>query len=101
MIEAAESVERFVTERRRADLDSDEMLLFAVVQALQIIGEAASRISQQTRLAAPSVPWPLIIGMRNRLIHAYADINRDIVWRTATAEVPTLIPLLASLLPAK
>lgn len=85
--------------RERADLDSDTMLLFAVVQAIQIVGEAASRVSPETRQATPSVPWARIIGMRNRLVHAYADIDREIVWKTVTVEIPAVLPLLTALLP--
>ncbi|MGH7077148.1 MAG: HepT-like ribonuclease domain-containing protein [Acetobacteraceae bacterium] len=99
MIEAAETAQRFIAGRKRADLDSDAMLLFAVVQAIQIVGEAASRISPETRSAAPSVPWARIIGMRHRLIHAYADIEPEVVWRTASAEIPALLTMLVPLLP--
>ena len=75
MIEAAQTAQRFVEGRRRADLDTDKMLLFAVVQAIQIIGEAASRISSETRATTPFVPWARIVGMRNRLVHAYDEID--------------------------
>ena len=57
MIEAAEAVETFVAGRHRADLDTDRMLLFALVRAVEIIGEAASRVSAETRATAPAVPW--------------------------------------------
>ena len=59
------------------------MLLFALVRATEIIGEAASRVSPESRTTAPTVPWARITGMRNRLIHAYFDIDHDILWRTA------------------
>jgi uncharacterized protein with HEPN domain len=98
MIEAAQTAQRFIAGRQRADLGSDEMLLFALVQAIQIVGEAASRISQETRTAASSVPWARIIGMRNRLVHAYIDIDHEVVWTTATVEIPELLPLLIPLL---
>ncbi len=94
MIEAARSAQNFMHGRARADLDSDLMLLFAVVRAIEIVGEAASRISEDGRAAMPGVPWPAVIGMRNRLVHAYFDINREIVWKTVTEELP---PLLAAL----
>jgi uncharacterized protein with HEPN domain len=97
MIEAAESVARFIAGRSRDDLDRDEMLRFAVVRAIEVIGEAASQITPQTRATIPQVPWAGIIGMRNRLIHAYADINLTLVWKTATEEVPALLPLLRAL----
>ncbi len=94
MIEAAQTAQRFLDGRRREELEADTMLRFKGVQALQIVGEAASKVSAETRSATPSVPWARIIGMRNRLVHAYADINREVVWRTVTVEIP---PLLASL----
>ncbi len=53
----------------------------------------------QTRLAAQSVPWSQIVAMRNRLVHAYFDINRDILWKTAVEEVPHLLRLMAPLIP--
>jgi len=100
MIEAAQNAQQFMAGRQRSDLDADRMLLFAVVQALQIVGEAASKISHETRSSASSVPWAQIVGMRNRLVHAYADIDRDVVWKTVTEEIPALLPLLLPLLPA-
>lgn len=91
MIEAAEDALHFVAGRSRHDLDSDRMLLFAVVRALEIVGEAASKISPATRIAHPAIPWPAIIGMRNRLVHAYFEIDTDIVWVAVTQEVPALL----------
>ena len=94
MIEAAQSAVKFCHGRKRSDLDNDEMLLFAIVRAIEIIGEAASKVSLQRRASIPAVPWPSIISMRNRLAHAYFDINCGIVWETATVEVPELLALL-------
>jgi len=97
MIEAGESIARFLVGRDRGALDSDEMLLLAVVRALEIFGEAASQLSEQARTAAPNVPWKAIIGMRNRIVHAYWDINKTIVWKAAAQEVPALLPILREL----
>jgi uncharacterized protein with HEPN domain len=94
MIDAAEAVAQFVAERSRDDLDRDRMLLFALVHAIEIFGEAASKLSPETRAAAPEIPWSAIISMRNRLIHGYFDVDTTIVWKTATEEVPVLVPLL-------
>jgi uncharacterized protein with HEPN domain len=98
MIDAAESAEQFLAGRRRADLDSDRMLLFALVRSIEIIGEAASKVSEKTRSVTPNLPWKAIIGMRNRLIHAYFDIDADVLWVTATVEVPDLLKRLRGLL---
>ncbi|MDB5481022.1 MAG: uncharacterized protein JWO83_2075 [Caulobacteraceae bacterium] len=96
MIEAGETVARFVAGRQRGDIDSDEMLRFALVRAVEIIGEAASRVTQEGREEIPSAPWPDVIFMRNRLIHAYFNVDHTILWKTATEEVPTLLALLRS-----
>ena len=99
MLEAAENAQRFISGKSREDLDTDPMLLFALVRAIEIIGEAASRVSTEQRTASSTVPWTAIVAMRNRLIHAYFDIDRDIVWRTVTEEIPSLRSQLLQLLP--
>jgi uncharacterized protein with HEPN domain len=66
MIEAAEAVENFVVGRRRTDLDNDQMLAFALTHAITMIGEAASKITENTRASIPALPWSNIISMRNR-----------------------------------
>ena len=91
MIEAAESVEQFASGRKRGDLDTDRMLLFAIVRAIEVIGEAASRVTDETQVASPGVPWASIVGMRNRLIHGYFDIDSDVVWKTVKEEIPGLL----------
>lgn len=98
MLDALESARRFAKDRERNDLNTDEMLLFALVQAITIAGEAASRISPQSRGEMPDLPWDSIVGMRNRLVHAYFDIDRDVVWATVTQAVPPLIALLTEFL---
>ncbi len=80
------------------------MLVFALMHALHIVGEAAARISAETRDQCPEVPWARMTGMRHRLVHAYFDINFDInfdiLWTTASETAPALLsqirPLLAS-----
>jgi uncharacterized protein with HEPN domain len=98
MIEAAEAVQSFIDGRQRVDLDRDRMLLFALVRAIEIIGEAASKLSSEARMEMPSVPWTGVIAMRNRLVHAYFDIDRMILWRTATEEIPSLLSVLRAVL---
>jgi uncharacterized protein with HEPN domain len=96
MIDAAEAIVGFIAGRKRGDLDSDRMLLFALVRAIEIIGEAASKVSAESRTTTPTVPWAQITAMRNRLVHAYFDIDHDVVWRTAIEEVPALLLQLRS-----
>jgi uncharacterized protein with HEPN domain len=97
MVEAAQIAIGFVSGRQRADLDKDKMLLFAVMRAIEIVGEAASKISDETRSAHGGIPWRAIIGMRNRLVHAYFDINADVVWQTVAVEIPQVLPALVAL----
>jgi uncharacterized protein with HEPN domain len=82
---------RFTEGRSREDLDKDEMLAFALVHAILIVGEAAGKVTAELRDQHPQVPWALITGMRNQLVHAYFDINHDILWTTATESVPELL----------
>ena len=81
----------FLEGRSAEDLSRDRMLFLAVVKETEIIGEAAARISDDTRQALPAIPWPKIIGIRNRLIHAYADVDLSIVWSTVTSAMPQLL----------
>jgi uncharacterized protein with HEPN domain len=94
MVEAAESAVQFLAGRQRPDLDEDRLLLFAVVRAIEVLGEAASQVSAETRATHAGIPWRAIVGMRNRLIHAYFEINTETVWQTVTQEIPTLLPQL-------
>ena len=66
------------------------MLFFAVVRAVEIIGEAAGKISEETRADHDDIPWSAIAGMRNRLVHAYFDIDASIVWVAVTEEIPAV-----------
>ena len=90
MLDAIRAALGFVDGRSRSDLDDDQMLQFALVRAVEIVGEAASRISPEGRTCVRDVPWVDVVGMRNRLVHAYFDINRDILWKTVTTSLPDL-----------
>ena len=91
MLDAARKAQAFAAGRSREDLDSDEMFAFALTRALEIIGEAAARVSQETRADLPQIPWRSIIGMRNKLIHDYIAVDYDILWVTVETELDTLI----------
>jgi len=91
ILDAAREAMGFVRHRRREDLDGDRQLVWALVKAIEIIGEAASQLSMDARKEVPGIPWEKIIGMRHRLVHAYFDINRDILWKTVRDGLPPLI----------
>jgi uncharacterized protein with HEPN domain len=90
MLDAANEALTFIQDRIRADLDSDRMLVLSLIRELEIIGEAASKISAETRSQNTSIPWQDISGMRNRLIPAYFDVDLDTVWSTVSRDLPTL-----------
>ena len=94
MLEAAEAATKFTAGKTRDDFGTDQMLAFSVLRALEVLGEAANKVSPDVRKKLTAVPWADIVGMRNWLIHAYHDVNLDIVWRTVKEELP---PLIASL----
>ena len=99
MLLAARDVVDFARDRTRDDLEADRQLVLSLVKSIEIIGEAAARISQETREAHPDIPWPKIIAMRNRLVHAYFEINLRRVWEVVQNDVPDLIALLEPLVP--
>jgi uncharacterized protein with HEPN domain len=90
MLDAAREAQGFASTRSRSDLDEDRQLLLALVKAIEIVGEAASRVSAETKAALPDVPWQDIVAMRHRLIHGYFDTDVDIVWSTVSQDLPPL-----------
>ena len=99
MLEAAREAASFAMGRARDDLETDRQLVLALVKDIEIIGEAAAQITEDTRSRTPSIPWQKIIAMRNRLVHAYFSINLDIVWQTVQQDLPTLIETLERVVP--
>ena len=94
MLDAAKEALSFARNKKRSDLDSDRMLTLSIIKAIEMIGEAASKVTKENRDPQPEVPWSSIIAMRNRLIHVYFDINLDRVWDTITDDLPSLIAIL-------
>lgn len=98
MLDAAKKALHFAEGRNRDDLeDEDDLLLHALVRLITVIGEAANRVGPETR-SELDLPWPEVVGMRNRLTHAYFDINRDILWATVQKDLPVLIRTLETAL---
>jgi len=91
MLEAARDAVAFVQGRTRADLDRDRMLLHALVHCVQLIGEAAARVSEIQRQLLPGLPWAKMVGMRHILIHSYFEVDIDAVWRVVSEHLPDLI----------
>ncbi len=98
MLESAEEAAEIARGKSRADLDRDRLLNLGLARLLEIIGEAAARVSPAFRESCPAIPWADIIGLRNRLIHNYRDVDLDILWRIVEADVPALIDALKRVL---
>ena len=94
MLDAAREILESTRGRTRADLESDHIWTFGLVKCIEIIGEAASQVGGPTRTKYPEIPWPTIVAMRNRLVHAYFYIDLDQVWSTVRIDVPALAVLL-------
>jgi uncharacterized protein with HEPN domain len=80
--------------KTRADLDTDRLLNLALVRLLEIVGEAAGRVPETERSEHPEIPWPQIVGLRNRLIHGYDAVDFDILWQIITLDLPPLVTAL-------
>ncbi len=94
MLDAAREATQFVQGKTRRDLEHNRQLVLALVKCVEIVGEAAAKVSSDIRCEHEQVPWRAIVGMRNRLIHGYYDIDLDRVWDTVTENLPPLIALL-------
>jgi uncharacterized protein with HEPN domain len=98
MLQAARDAVAIVADRQRKELDTDLLLRHALVHCVQLIGEAATRISPTGRAKVPELPWQRIVGMRHILVHDYFKIDHDAVWRVATEHIPGMVPLLQTAL---
>ncbi len=98
MLDATLEIQQYVQSATREDLDRDPKLVHSLIHLLEIIGEAANQVSDELREETSHVPWSIIIGMRNRLIHAYFDINLSVVWSTSTEDIPLLMGELKKLI---
>lgn len=89
--DAAETAARFIEGRQRADLEADEMLRLALTKLVEVIGEAAKQVSDETRARFPEAAWVDASRMRDRLVHPDFDIDLDVLWATVTEDLPSLV----------
>jgi uncharacterized protein with HEPN domain len=89
--DSAKEALSFVDNRTREDLDHERMLSLALVRLVEIMGEAANHVSETCQAKYFRIPWRQIIGMRNRIIHAYFDVDLDIVWQVITQDLGLLL----------
>ncbi|MBI5474028.1 MAG: DUF86 domain-containing protein [Ignavibacteriae bacterium] len=91
MLDYTQKALRFSNGKTRADLEQDEQLMLALVRAVEVIGEAASKTSANLQERTPSIPWAEIISTRNRLVHAYFSVDLDVLWAIITEDLPLLV----------
>jgi uncharacterized protein with HEPN domain len=101
MLNAAKLAQDFVAGITWEIFQTDLMRQAAVTRQIEIIGEAARRISEATQTELPDIPWRDVIGMRNRIIHEYDRLNLEIIWNAAQNSIPQLIAVLELLIPAE
>jgi uncharacterized protein with HEPN domain len=99
MLDHAREVVAMVQGRTRRDLDTDRMFQLALTRLIEIIGEAANRVTAAGRERYAEIPWPKIVGTRHRIIHGYDVVDYNAIWQIVTHEVPALIAALERALP--
>lgn len=91
MLEYAQEAIELTRGKSRSDVESDRVLCLAIVRLLEIIGEAAGRVSSRTQRKNPQIPWGEIVGLRNRLIHGYDSVDIRVVWEVLVSDLPDLV----------
>ena len=99
ILQAARLALTYVSGKTEAAFVGDTQCQDAVIRRLEIIGEAARRLSEQTRGSLPTLPWNLMVGMRNLMIHEYDDVDLGVVWHTVQDDLPGLVVAIQSLVP--
>lgn len=98
MLDHAIEAHKMASGRTRQDLETNRQLNLSLVRLLEIVGEAATRVSTDLQDRNPQVPWPQIVGLRHRLIHGYDSVDFDILWAIVHDDLPPLIEQLAAIL---
>lgn len=101
MLEMARRALRYVEGVDRPGFERDEQLQDALIRVIQVLGEAARRVSGVYRAAHPEIPWSRIVGMRNKLVHDYFEVDSAEIWLVLSEDLPDLLPLLERIAPRR
>ena len=99
ILNAARHIREFAAGLTRAQFDANLLAQSAVLHQIIVLGEAVKRLSDEFRLAHPSIPWTQIAGMRDRCVHGYNNVDLDRVWEVAQAHAPQLVDYLEKIVP--
>jgi uncharacterized protein with HEPN domain len=91
MLDHAREAVQMVQGKTRVDLEGHRMLELALVRLIEVVGEAAARVSEETQRRHGAIPWRAIVGTRNRLVHGYDTVDLDVLWQTVEEDLPLLI----------
>ncbi len=98
MLQHAREAVELARGKTRQDLEVDRLLQLALTRLVEVVGEAAARVSSERQAQHPEIPWRIIAGTRNRLIHGYDVVDLDVLWDTVAYDLPPLIAKLESIL---
>ncbi len=100
MLDAAKAIQEFRAGKTFHHYLNERMLRGAIERHLEIIGEAANRVSKEFQEAHPEIPWRQIIAQRHVLVHEYGEIKHELVWKVANIHIPELVRSLEKLIPS-
>jgi len=99
MLDMTRRAVKAIKNKSRTKYDKDDILRLGLTHLVQVIGEAARKVSAKFQRAHPEIPWRNIIGMRHRIVHDYMRVDEDILWQVVTNDLPELLPLLEEIMP--
>ena len=99
MLNRAERIVHYLEGKTQSDLNQDSKLQDAVLHCFLILGEAAAQITAETKTRYPQFPWRSMIGIRNHIVHGYTQIDLEVIWQTASDDLPSLILELFKIVP--
>ena len=100
ILDAAREALSFASGKTRLDLNTNRMMVLSLVKEIEIIGEAAGQVTEETKNKYKTIPWLDMIDMRNHLIHVYFEVDLDILWDTVVSDLPPLIKSLDKIVPS-
>jgi len=98
LVDALQKSRQFVAGMDYEQFSADAKTVYAVIRALEVVGEAAKQIPPEVQKAYDMVPWQAMSGMRDKLIHHYFGVNLAVVWKTVTEDVADLLPILSEVI---